>query len=170
MTAAMQVPLYVRYKGRVLGPFDWPALEQQIVRGQLSRLHEVSEDGVTWIRASRYPNLFEPAQTSPPLIVEAEPAARPVASAASASAVEGDDERPARAAPAPQSLWYYAIEDGPHQGPISFEELQAMARRGELEDCAAVWSEGLADWVSPDNVPGLMAARSTETPRAAAVA
>ena len=49
---------YLRVRGRVQGPFDQEKLQNFSRRGQLSRLHEVSTDGINWARASTYPELF----------------------------------------------------------------------------------------------------------------
>lgn len=49
---------YVRLGGRVSGPFDLPTLQQQIRRGLLSRLHQVSSDRATWQSAGSVEGLF----------------------------------------------------------------------------------------------------------------
>src|SRR3954466_13665047 len=54
----METRLYMRVRGRVLGPYEPEKLQALVRRGQLSRLHELSTDGVTWERASNYPELF----------------------------------------------------------------------------------------------------------------
>jgi hypothetical protein len=42
----------------VQGPFDQEKLQNFSRRGQLSRMHEVSTDGINWARASTFPELF----------------------------------------------------------------------------------------------------------------
>ena len=54
----MENQLYVRIRGRVLGPYDQEKLQSLARRGQLSRLHELSTDATNWVRASAYPELF----------------------------------------------------------------------------------------------------------------
>ena len=54
----MENQLYVRIRGRILGPYDQDKLQSLARRGQLSRLHEVSQDATNWVRASTYPELF----------------------------------------------------------------------------------------------------------------
>ena len=49
---------YIRIRGRVLGPYDQEKLQTLARRGQLSRMHELSPDGISWVRASSYPELF----------------------------------------------------------------------------------------------------------------
>ena len=54
----MDNQLYVRIRGRVLGPYDQEKLQSLARRGQLSRMHELSQDATNWVRASTYPELF----------------------------------------------------------------------------------------------------------------
>ena len=51
--------------------------------------------------------------------------------------------------------WYYA-RGGQQQGPVSFEELQAMAVRGQISGGDLVWSEGMANWSPASSVANLM--------------
>ncbi|MFZ1010708.1 MAG: NINE protein, partial [Candidatus Sulfotelmatobacter sp.] len=57
-TRDMESPLYIRVRGRVLGPYKLEKLKGLARRGQLSRMHELSTDGISWVRASNYPELF----------------------------------------------------------------------------------------------------------------
>ena len=54
----MEDQLYVRLRGRVLGPYDTAKLQSLAKRGQLSRMHEVSPDSINWVPASKYLKLF----------------------------------------------------------------------------------------------------------------
>jgi GYF domain 2 len=49
---------YVRVRGKISGPFDHPALERMVHRGQLSRAHEVSIDKQNWKPATSVAGLF----------------------------------------------------------------------------------------------------------------
>jgi hypothetical protein len=42
--------------------------------------------------------------------------------------------------------WFWNPGDG-KRGPVALPELQRMARSGELSPQAAVWTEGMGDWV-----------------------
>lgn len=51
--------------------------------------------------------------------------------------------------------WYYSSK-GERQGPISFDELKARARRGGLDPVTdLVWTEGMQDWKPSGQVAGL---------------
>ncbi len=51
---------WVRLRGKVTGPFDLPTLQRQIKQGQVSRLHQVSADQVTWKQAAEVEGLYGP--------------------------------------------------------------------------------------------------------------
>jgi hypothetical protein len=50
--------------------------------------------------------------------------------------------------------WFYA-ERGQQRGPVSFEELQAMAAAGQLRPSDLVWREGLPEWIPASTQPEL---------------
>lgn len=53
-------PLYIRSRGKVLGPFSSEQLQLLRDRGQLRRFHEVSQDRQTWVPATSLTDLFPP--------------------------------------------------------------------------------------------------------------
>lgn len=53
-------------------------------------------------------------------------------------------------------MWHY-LKDGVQHGPISHQELKAMADSGELLPTDQVWKESLKDWVPASRVKGLFA-------------
>jgi len=60
--------------------------------------------------------------------------------------------------------WYYS-SNGERQGPVSFEELKVLARRGALDPVKDLaWTEGMQDWKPSGQVSGLF----TDAPLAAA--
>ena len=75
---------YVRFRGRTLGPFDTTRVRDLIKRG-VTRMHELSPDGVSWQPAEVFPELF-PASAQPEQVTQSfsqpsqinEPAPAPV--------------------------------------------------------------------------------------------
>ncbi len=49
----------------MLGPFNWSQLETLRDRGQISQLHELSQDRRSWIKATDLPGLYIPAGVGP---------------------------------------------------------------------------------------------------------
>src|SRR3954454_853052 len=122
----MDSQLFMRVRGRVLGPYDQEKLQSLARRGQLSRMHEVSTDGVNWVRASNYPDLFISA---------------PVGSAV-AETVPSETNA---STDSPGNQWHYT-SGGVERGPIDFFNLQMLVGTGQLTEADLVWSQGMAAW------------------------
>ena len=57
--------------------------------------------------------------------------------------------------------WYFA-RDGKQNGPVSFEQLVAMARSGGLDPVKdLVWTSSMKDWVPAGRVPDLFGSAAT---------
>jgi hypothetical protein len=159
----MNGPLYIRVLGRIKGPFEWDKLRALVKRGQLSRIHEVSVDNQTWVKATEYPDLFqadpyelEPSTAADPVYIEPDPqpAAEPVA---------GEPEPGYAVAPPQESSdWYYELNGNP-TGPITFAAMQQMVASGEIPAQNRVWKEGMDDWAPAETIPGIATAPQSAT-------
>ncbi|MEX2121846.1 MAG: DUF4339 domain-containing protein [Pirellulales bacterium] len=148
----MEVQLFIRVRGRVLGPYDHEKLQSLARRGQFSRLHEVSSDGASWVRASTYPELFTAlaaatAETANPPSPAIDPGHRDPKPATSLQVV------PPSAAPA-GTLWYYS-NSGTQQGPVELSYLEMLISGGRLSETDLVWNEGMTEWTAAGWVPAL---------------
>lgn len=146
----MDDQLYIRIRGRVLGPYEQEKLQALVRRGQLSQLHELSEDGVNWVRASNYPDLFvsEPIKSPTPEASEVPKGTEPTAR---------EPVAPPQAPPRSQSPaeWYYS-HNGRECGPVDFILLQQMISMGQVGSDESVWKEGMVQWTTAKQVPGLV--------------
>jgi hypothetical protein len=156
--------LYVRSRGRVLGPFDEEKLRSLARQGQLSRIHEVSDDGATWVRAGQYPDLFEALGGSPaPADGSSAAAAVPQLSAAADSDSYAlvppvvNEETDGPGSGAPRHWWYW--KNDKQTGPVDEVVLRQMLASGVLAPDDHVWSEGMPQWAPARAVAGLMPAR-----------
>ncbi len=132
----MSEQLFIRLRGRIQGPFSAEQLQSMSQRGQFSRMHEVSGDGITWGRATTRPELFERAQSA--FIIE-----------------EPELPEPPRAqALPPADVWYYH-QLGANHGPVDLDQLQFLANSGQLLPTELVWKQGLPEWIAAARVPGL---------------
>jgi uncharacterized RDD family membrane protein YckC len=142
---------YIRDRGRVLGPFSFDQLDGMRTRGQLARLHEVSTDRKSWVRATQVPNLFG----QPTVLVE------PAGASGEATTAPSYDVAPESAPalgpvsdPGDHLAWYYGRDKTP-VGPVRFSELRALAARGEVRAETLVWNETLPTWIPAEQVSGL---------------
>ena len=144
----MENQLYVRIRGRILGPYDQEKLQSLARRGQLSRLHEVSQDAANWVRASTYPELFLTENAS-------------IAAAAQPAAGDGRDAARAEGPSAALGrLWWYR-KNGQESGPIDQTALQQMVASGNIGPDDLVWSDGMRRWTPARQAPGLSPARDS---------
>jgi hypothetical protein len=140
----MEGQLYLRMRGRVLGPFDEEKLRGLARRGQLSRMHELSPDATNWGRASTYPELFvmeEKAGGASP---------QPGVDADAAAAVDGQQ----LAVAAPARRWWYR-KDGAETGPVDQAVVQQAIASGLLNGEDFVWADGMSEWAPARHAPGL---------------
>ncbi|NLF10115.1 MAG: DUF4339 domain-containing protein, partial [Pirellulaceae bacterium] len=137
-------------------------------RGQLSQLHEVSQDAMVWVRASNYPALFQSLDD-----IDARPAALH-AGRASAEIDESSSHAPRQIRENATSIgenrtlaktsgrvsattkqWWYR-KDGEQIGPVETAALQQMLASGLLGLDDAVWTEGMAQWSFARHIPELI--------------
>ena len=52
---------------------------------------------------------------------------------------------------------YYLNQNGTQSGPMTFEQLRALAQQGRIHAADLVWREGDAAWQAASAVPGLLA-------------
>jgi GYF domain 2 len=152
----MDTTLYIRVRGRVLGPYDQDKLQSLARRGQLSRMHELSQDGANWIRAANYPELFVGAAAELP------PSKEPAQSTAAAAT---DASAPLTVKPLPQ--WYYT-SGGAQHGPVDFSNLQLLYGTNQLGADDMVWTEGMSAWAPAAQVAGLSKSSAHERTSGAA--
>jgi hypothetical protein len=158
----MDTQLYLRVRGRVLGPYDQEKLQLLARRGQLSRMHEVSTDGTHWVRASTYTELFvgdpvkigvQEMQVAPPPPAQ-QTANEPLTRVAEEVVTQPATPLPVTPAAAARS-WYYE-HLGAQYGPVEESLLRQMLATGQLEATALVWADGVPQWVAAAQIPGLV--------------
>lgn len=159
---------YIRLGGKVQGPFGIAELHRLAKRGRFSRLWEVSEDGITWHRASEFPELF-PTPTR--LAAHRPPRKHPSSESEPINGDPGSGESPSLAdeegyqiktelpeqketASSTEPLWYYSL-DGQEQTPVVFSTLQQLASTGQITPNDFVWTNTMAEWVEARYVAGL---------------
>jgi len=130
----------------VLGPYDQEKLQSLARRGQLSRMHELSADGASWVRASNYPELFTGAQAEMP-------APRGFVSEPNSASASADGMSPTPQHQS-QQQWHYT-SGGVQRGPVDFSNLQLLLGTNQVRPEDLVWTEGMPAWIPANQVPGL---------------
>ncbi|TWU06439.1 DUF4339 domain-containing protein [Stieleria varia] len=158
--------VYVRFRGRTLGPLTPDKVKDLIRRGQVTRLHELSGDGITWVTAEEFGDFF--------------PRAAPTGfggmmgggamgggmmgggmpqpgMAGNMPAMPGQNPMPpGQAMPQPggagggspantQAQWFAHVKDE-NQGPISYDQMQLWAHAKVLKPDSLVWNSNMESW------------------------
>lgn len=148
--------MYIRMRGRVIGPFNEDELKKKARRNELSRIHELSADGADWKPASEpeFAHLFPDRGHVPELI-----RSQAVEEQSNDSSVDMlSDEDVLSIDPvlvggqedssSGEADWYFEFNGQP-QGPMTLQEILTA---GQFTGQTRVWRTGWADWVPAANV------------------
>ncbi len=156
--------VFVRFKGRTVGPMSPADAKNLVRRGQITPTHEVSGDGVSWRSAKEFSELF-PSSTR-----AAEPAKATVNSQQLELQPEAQAQikvKQAETVVQPIAVWYAHI-DGANQGPMEESQFKQLISIGRITKDTLVWREGMADWQAAELVMGsAFGSRSKSNRRAA---
>ena len=129
--------VFVRFRGRTIGPFTPDKLRDMIRRGQVTRMHELSGDGLSWMKADEFGNFFPQQNTYSADL------------SASASDVPPGEGMGGPAKPAAnenaQAQWYAHV-NGEKQGPVSMDQMRLYHEAKILKKDSLVWRAGMDAW------------------------
>lgn len=143
--------MYVRIRGKPVGPLDDEKVQELIRQGKISKVSEVSSDGQQWVRASEF-GLFAPKDMGDDLRLVDSPAPEPTRKKAktlpgSIPIAEIDDEN------VEDCVWFYSADGHSGFGPLTRREIGLLIRKGTLTPDSLLWKQGeMADTVryTPD--------------------
>ena len=124
--------IYIRFKGRVLGPMTQEKAVDLIRRGQITKQHELSPDGVAWRPAEEFTSLFKSESAS----------AKQKVQETKNDAIVSEPNPP---------QWYANI-DGANQGPVDEVTLNRWIEDGKVKADTMVWRPGMQDWISAETI------------------
>ena len=125
---------YVRFRGRVLGPFTAEKTAEMVRRGQVTRVHELSPDGLSWKKAEEFAEFFGKANVRAAAVAT-------VQAESQSTVTETKTETPAPVA----NQWHVHCE-GQEYGPIEESVLLDWIRQGRVRGDNMVWRQGMQDW------------------------
>jgi len=147
--------IYVRFRGRTLGPLTPQKVRDLVRRGQITRMHELSADGLSWTKAEEFGEFFTSGSvvvtTDEPMSEQPVAVATEIGSGsqdfeAGKDVKDGDD-------------WYAHI-DGQNCGPVSLAQIENWKSSGQLQGHTLVWRSGLDSWQSAEQaLPELFASK-----------
>ena len=122
---------YVRFKGRVLGPLTREKTLELAKRGQITKQHELSPDGVAWRQAHEFPDFFA--------------SERAVANQTAVREKQNETSTP----DAPKEEWY-AHFDNSNQGPVDLMGMKNWIALGMVNRETMIWRPGMSEWQSAE--------------------
>ena len=157
---------YIRFKGRITGPFQKEEMRKRAQERLLSRFHDISTDGTVWKKASAFGELFSipsdvnellapeviPKSFSQPFATQ--PATDPFAAQPALEAIletplasESSAEMPVIKSTEPVlEQWHYQQRSGSQCGPLPFSVMQNLIQQGDIARSTLIWSKGLKEW------------------------
>lgn len=138
--------VFIRFRGRTIGPLTPDKVKDMVRRGQVTRMHELSGDGLSWMKADEFGDFF------PRAVASAGMAGDMAASASSVPPGEGGGyvgEDGGAVAPTPNedaAAQWYAHVNGEKQGPVSMDQMRLYAEAKILKKDSLVWKNGMDAW------------------------
>jgi len=137
--------IFIRFKGKTLGPLSGEKVRGLIRRGQITRMHELSSDGLTWQRAEEFGDFFGQSYGSSNTAI-ARVSNVGAGSGASTAAASALASVPIPGQMADDGVAWYAHVHGENQGPIPMQKLMQWIASGDVRSDTLVWRAGLDDW------------------------
>lgn len=136
--------VYVRFKGKTLGPLTTEKVQGLIKRGQITRMHELSSDGLDWTRAEDFGSFF--AQRSSQSTSQETP--RASTSTAQDTETPRNHSQPRPGERPQDGIEWYAHVNNQSQGPMTTDALYGLIDNGTVNAKTLVWRSGFDDWRS----------------------
>ena len=122
---------YVRFKGRVLGPLTREKTLELAKRGQITKQHELSPDGVAWKKADEFPGFFTSERA-----------------VANQTAVR-EKQQEVSAPDVPSEEWYAHFNNS-NQGPVDLKGMKNWIALGMVNKETMIWRPGMSEWQSAE--------------------
>ncbi|MDR1491436.1 MAG: DUF4339 domain-containing protein [Planctomycetaceae bacterium] len=153
---------YVKFRGKVLGPFEENQVRDMVRQGKLGRMSEISRDGQKWTRAGdeeaffpktsktisppaprRFPNVsktnIQENNSSDGLTLV--PPELNVSDASPQNAISQSADNNADDENSNAAIWYYSEDGTTGVGPFSQNDLARLLRQGKINGKTIVWCD-----------------------------
>ncbi len=135
--------VFIRFRGRTIGPLTPDKVKDMVRRGQVTRMHELSGDGLSWMKADEFGNFFPRAVASGGMAGDMAASASSVPPGSEGSHGEGGT---APAANDNATAQWYAHVNGEKQGPVSMDQMRLYSEAKILKKDSLVWKNGMDTW------------------------
>tara|TARA_R110002073_G_scaffold73085_7_gene178788 strand:+ start:5421 stop:6380 length:960 start_codon:yes stop_codon:yes gene_type:complete len=138
--------IYVRFKGKTLGPLTDTKVRDLVRRGQITRMHELSSDGLAWLRAEEFSDFFQSRNSGNVQTIAvtqqatADSQSLPVASPKTSTSAPIPGQMPE------DGVQWYAHVNGENQGPLNSQTLSQWIGTGDVQRDTLLWRAGYDEW------------------------
>jgi hypothetical protein len=157
---------YIRFKGRVTGPFQKEEIQKRAKEGMLSRFHAMSTDGQLWKKAAEFSDLWSipsdvnsllaPEKSDVPLPEPVITQTKPAPTITTPVTPDPFAGIPVIGAPTQSNIqWHYQGRNGDQCGPLPITVMQNLIRQGDIVRSTLIWANGFLDWTEAQYVPQL---------------
>ncbi|KAA5539883.1 DUF4339 domain-containing protein [Roseiconus nitratireducens] len=129
--------VFVRFRGRTIGPFSPEKIQEMVRRGQVTRMHELSGDGLSWMKADQFGSFFPRVSSVQSGDLAAEASNVPPGGQGGGAAATANENASAQ---------WYAHVNGEKQGPVSMDQMRLYAEAKILKKDSLVWKNGMDAW------------------------
>ncbi|MCO8122987.1 GYF domain-containing protein [Stieleria sp. TO1_6] len=129
--------VFIRFRGRTIGPLTPDKVKDMVRRGQVTRMHELSGDGLSWMKADEFGNFFPRAAAVNSELTAGASSVPPGGAGAGATAPSANDNVNAQ---------WYAHVNGEKQGPVSLDQMRLYQEAKILKKDSLVWKSGMDAW------------------------
>ena len=152
---------YIRFKGRITGPFPTAEMHKRAKEGSLSRFHEISKDGQIWKKAGIFSDLWSIPSSIDSLLapqdvgpVVTQPDFGKTASEWVQDTPDPFAQIPKTGTPVqPDKQWHYQQGSGDQCGPLPISVMKNLIQQGDIVPDTLVWADGLSDWTQAQYIP-----------------
>lgn len=134
--------IYIRFKGRVLGPITNEKALDMVKRGQITKQHELSPDGANWRLASEYDEYFPATTTKSSAQTNAKVTDKTLGATNQQGSSANQDTESAKE-------WYAHFENS-NQGPVDELGLKAWIATGKVTTKTMLWKTGMSEWIEAE--------------------
>lgn len=139
--------VYVRFKGKTLGPLTLQKVQDLAKRGQITRMHDLSSDGMSWVKAEEFGGVFPSQRTAAATHAANGAALAETITLSDAAPVETNNAATMRPGESPDSnVEWYAHIGNENRGPMTMQAMQTTFNSGKITRETLVWRAGFDEW------------------------
>lgn len=140
--------IFIRFKGKTLGPLTSTKVQELVRRGQITRMHELSSDALSWTRAEEFGDFFRPTRSATASPQGGAANATRTTDSASYDQLEmAPVSRPRPGEAAVDNVEWFAHIGGANRGPMTTIAMNAKIQSSEIERDTLVWRSGFDEWM-----------------------